>query len=47
MLVAEVCEHSDDFVNGFHFKTRIESYLCDAAHKKFYSGSASNAIITK
>lgn len=34
MLVAEVCEHSDDFVNGFHFKTRIEGYLCDVAHKK-------------
>lgn len=33
MLVAEVCEHSDDFVNGFHFKTRIEGYLCDVAHK--------------
>lgn len=47
MLVAEVCEHSDDFVNGFHFKTRIKGYLCDVTHKKFYSGSASNAIITR
>ncbi len=46
MLVAEVCEHCDDFVNGFHLMTHIGSYLCDAAHKKFYSGSASNAILT-